>query len=271
MQANIFSSIFSGITATTHAEWLKIKRSRVLLITFLVFAIAPMMAGMTMFLLQHPTLMPKAGMLRAKTGAMSISADWGAMMLILTQAMGVGGVLVFGFVASWLFGREYTDGTAKDLLALPMSRSRILQAKFLVYGFWCAALAVMNLCVGVVLGLCLRLSNIETLLDVHLYSTYFLTTLLTMLVGMPVAVIALVGKGYLAPLGFVSLTLVLAQILAAVGVGAYFPWSVPGLYSGAAGEYKDALTSISYGIVVLTALLGYVSALRYWQTADHVM
>src|SRR5690606_5393903 len=46
------------------------------------------------------------------------------------------GVLLFGFVASWLFGREYADGTAKDQLALPVSRTQILNAKYIYYVLW---------------------------------------------------------------------------------------------------------------------------------------
>ncbi|MBL0110596.1 MAG: hypothetical protein IPP42_06940 [Saprospiraceae bacterium] len=39
----------------------------------------------------------------------------------------------------------------------------------------------------------------------------------------PVAYFALWGKGYLSPLGLVTIMLVLSQILGALGVGQYFP------------------------------------------------
>ncbi|MEV0143917.1 MULTISPECIES: ABC transporter permease [unclassified Nonomuraea] len=35
-------------------------------------------------------------------------------------------------IAIWLFGREFSDHTAKDLLALPTSRTAIVAAKFVV-------------------------------------------------------------------------------------------------------------------------------------------
>ncbi|MBK7811136.1 MAG: ABC transporter permease [Saprospiraceae bacterium] len=60
---------------------------------------------------------------------MNMEASWKSYIDLLTQAVGVGGVLAFGFVASWLFGREYPDGTAKDLLSLPTSRTKILECK----------------------------------------------------------------------------------------------------------------------------------------------
>jgi hypothetical protein len=83
-----------------------------------------------------------------------------------------------------------------------------------------------------------------------------------------VAFFALIGGGYMAPLGFVAFTLVFAQIIAATGFGAYFPWSVPGLYSGAAGEYRSQLDLLSYCLLIAVAILGYFSARRWFETAD---
>ncbi len=54
-----------------------------------------------------------------------------------------------------------------------------------------------------------------------------------------------------------------------MGYGTYFPWAIPGLYSGAGGEYKKLLTSLSYAILLLTGLLGYVATVLYWKKADH--
>jgi hypothetical protein len=76
------------------------------------------------------------------------------------------------------------------------------------------------------------------------------------------------GQRVSAPLGFVALTLVFAQIIAATGYGTYFPWSVPGLFSGAGGAYKDQLNIASYSILILTSFSGYIAAVAYWKHAD---
>ena len=91
---------------------------------------------------------------------------------------------------------------------------------------------------------------------------------MTILIGVPIAFFAIWGKGYLAPLGFVALTLVFAQIIAAIGYGSYFPWSIPGLYSGAGGEYKKLLDNYSYAILILTCISGYLAAVVYLKTAN---
>lgn len=52
----------------------------------------------------------------------------------------------------WVFGREYSDRTMKDLLALPTPRWAIIAAKFSVVVVWCAALAAMMYALGFAVG-----------------------------------------------------------------------------------------------------------------------
>lgn len=240
------------------AELLKTKHAYTLWWTFIAFAIAPLMGGAFILLIQDPAYVAQGGALAVKAKAMNMEANWKSYLDLLTQAVGVGGVLAFGFVSSWIFGREYSDGTAKDILALPTSRIKILNAKFLVYILWSFALAVSNLLLALLLGTLLKLPAIETHLLFKLLSAYFVTTMLTVCIGFPIAFFALSGKGYLAPLGFVALTLVLAQVIGAIGYGAYFPWSIPGLYSGAGGTYKNLLDQYSYILLALTCMAGYL-------------
>lgn len=144
----------------------------------------------------------------------------------------------------------------------------MLNAKFTLYVLWCLMLVLSNLLIAFFLGKLLQLSAIETSLLTQLLSDYFITAVLTVIIGVSIAFFALWGKGYLAPLGFVALTLVFSQVIAAIGYGAYFPWSVPGLFSGAGSGYKMLLDNYSYGILILTSIAGYLATLIYWNNAD---
>lgn len=250
------------------AELIKLKNANIVWATFVAFGLAPVMGAVFILIVQDSEALSKAGGLAAKAKAMNFEANWKSYFDILTQAVGVGGVLVFGFVASWMFGREYADGTAKDLLSLPTSRTKILNAKFLLYVFWCFILGLSNLLITFILGTILQLPAPDTNLLTQALTGYFVTTALTVIAVVPVAFFALYGKGYLAPLGFVALTLFFAQVLAAIGYGSYFPWSVPGLYSGAGGAYKSLLNNFSYAILMLTGIAGYVTTIVYWKAAD---
>lgn len=250
------------------AEIIKLKHSKIFWATFIAFGIAPLMGGVFILIIQDGEAMAKAGGFAAKVKAMNFEANWKSYFDILTQAVGVGGVLVFGFVASWIFGREYSDGTAKDLLSLPISRTKILNSKFILYAFWCILLVLSNLLITILLGIIMQLPAINMSLFSSFLTDYLITTLLTIIIGTPIAFFAIWSKGYLAPLGFVALTLVFAQVIAATGYGTYFPWSIPGLYSGAGGEYKMLLNKYSYGILILTSIAGYLLTIIYWNRAD---
>ncbi len=250
------------------AEFIKLKHSKIVWATFIAFSIAPIMGAVFMPIIQNSESLEKAGTLAVKIKAMNLEANWKSYLSILTQAVGIGGIMIFGFVVSWIFGREYSDKTAKDLFSLPTSRTKILNAKFMLFVFWCLLLVLSNLLITFVLGMFLQLPPVSASLLIQSLITYFITTILTVAVCVPIAFFALWGKGYLAPLGFVALTLIFSQIIATVGYGSYFPWSVPGLFSGAGGEYKVLLNNYSYGILLLTCITGYLATIMYWNNTD---
>jgi ABC-type transport system involved in multi-copper enzyme maturation permease subunit len=253
------------------AEIYKNKHSKIIWVTFIAFSLAPLFGGVFMLLMKGNGSEGLSGAFKAKAVLMSFEANWNSFLGLLSQAVGVGGVLIFGFVASWLFGREYSDGTAKDLLSLPISRAKILNAKFVYYIVWCFALVISNLLLGLIIGFLLQLPEWNTALFVTNLWIYFVTTILIVLLNTPVAFFAIVGKGYMAPLGLVAITLVIAQIIGALGYGSYFPWAVPGIYSGSGGEdLKLQLNSLSYLILFLTSLLGYSFTIVWWKYSDQV-
>ncbi|TNE73363.1 bacitracin ABC transporter permease [bacterium] len=250
------------------AEFLKLKRAPIVPISFVAFGLAPVMGAVFMFIISDPELLAKSGAFAVKIESMRITANWSSYFMILTQAMGVGGVLIFGFIMSWLFGREYSDGTAKDMMALPTSRTQLIHAKLSVYTVWSFALSLFNILIALLLGSLLNLDSTSGFSVFDWAQIYFTTTFLVLLLGTPIAYFALKGKGYLAPLGFVVLTLVLAQIIAATGLGTYFPWAIPGIFSGTSSDYKALLNVFSYMILAGTSLLGYFLTVQYWKNAD---
>lgn len=252
------------------AELLKIRHSRVVWITFLAFAFAPLMGALFMAILATADQSQETTVLMMKARAMNMTLSWESYFSLLIQALAVAGILIFGFVASWIFGREYSDDTAKSLLSLPTSRVQILKAKFILYFLWCLGLTLSNLIIGMAVAFILDLPGLGSDFFGPLLAMYFMTSILSIFVGTPVALIAVWTKGYFGPLGFVAMVLVLSQILAAVGWGWFFPWSVPGLFSGAGGDFKEQLNLVSYSIVFITGVTGYLCTIYYWKYVDQV-
>lgn len=252
------------------SELLKLKHLSILWITLVAFTLIPIMGGVITFLIQNPELIPKSSILSIKISMLSTPVNLVSYLsLYLSQGAGIAGIIVFGFVASYLFGREYSDHTYRDLLSLPISRTKILNAKYLIYIIWCLGLVISDLIIGFIVGKMLNLYGWEYSVIFETIKIYFITALLTITLGTWISFFALWAKGYLAPLGFLIVILILAQFIPYIGWGHYFPWSIPGIYCGAAGEgLKNRLNEWSYLSLIFTSLIGYILSIAWWKYAD---
>jgi ABC-2 type transport system permease protein len=180
------------------------------------------------------------------------------------QIIAAGGFLLFILVISWVFGREFTNGTLKDLLAVPVQRASIILAKFLVVAIWSAALTITILVVGLVMGAIIKLPAGSIGIILQGSDLVVITACLAIGAVLPFALLASVGRGYLLPVELAVLTLMMTNLVAIVGWDEYFPWAVAGLYA----QSKSSLMPMSYGIVFLTGLAGVVGTYLWWKYAD---
>ncbi len=258
----------NSLIASCYAESLKVRRSRILWLTTGAFCLAPIFGALFVIVLRNPSLTAGNEALTAKATLTGFSADWPSFFNLVSQAVGVGGVIVFGFVAGWLFGREYSDNTLKDLFVLPVGRTTVVVSKLIVCIAWCAIITVVVTAVSLVVGLLLNLPGWEWGMLWSSLLRIAATASLVVSLCPPVFFVACAGRGYLAPLGFVVLTVVFAQIVGALGFGAYVPWAVPALYSGLGSEVGGSPGGVSYLIVVLTGVAGLVATVYRWKYAD---
>jgi len=258
-------SIFPAIWA----ESLKIKRSKILWITILAFLFIPSMMGVLMFVIKNPEFSSKLGMIGTKAAMLRFgNVDWQTYFGLLNQIIAGVGLIGFAFVTSWVFGREYSDRTAKDLLALPTPRSSIVLSKFIVVAIWCVLLSFILFAFGLIVGGMIQLPGWSSEIAFHSACIFIVISMLTILLCTPVAFFASYGRGYLPPIGFAILTLIIAQFIGLVGLGPYFPWAIPALYSGAAGVESAQLGIVSYIILFFTSIFGLIGTLAWWRYAD---
>ena len=109
----------TGFAAALRVESLKTRRSIVPLLTGLAFVIAPLVGGLFMYILADPERARRMGLIGQKAQLAGGGSDWAAYFAFLAQAATVGGFVLFAFVVAWVFGREFSDGTVRYLLALP--------------------------------------------------------------------------------------------------------------------------------------------------------
>lgn len=253
----------------TNAVWIELRkatRSRMPLFTALGFLVLPCGLAFFMFIYKYPTFARNIGLISAKANLAGGAATWPYYLGVLGQAIAIGGIAVFSLVESWVFGREFVDGTLKDLLAVPVARANILLAKFLVVALWSLLLTVMLFLVSLLFGAVIGLSQGTAEVFWQGTATLAVVACLTIVNVFPFAFFASLGRGYLLPMGVTLLVIVIANFIVVAGWGNYFPWAVPALYAELTG--KGNLEPVSYLLVLLTGLAGMAGTYLWWRWAD---
>ena len=248
--------------------WIELRkaiRSRIPLWTALGSLFMPLGVALLILLAKNPELSRRLGLISAKANLIAYSAtDWSSFLLLFAEIISAGGFFFFILAISWVFGREFADGTLKDMLAVPVQRSSILLAKFTVVAAWCAAMAVIILMFGLAMGAIMRLPGGSVSVILHGTTVTAITICLVIAVVLPFAFFASVGRGYLLPMALSVLSLIMANLIMVVGWAEYFPWAVPILYAQGDGS----LTPISYWIVFFTSFAGMIATYLWWKYAD---
>jgi ABC-2 type transport system permease protein len=256
-----------SIAATFLTECMKLRRSKIFLITILIFIFIPLMMGLMVFIARHPEITSKMGLAGTKATLFGMD-DWTGFFELLNQSVAIMGLIGFSFVTSWVFGSEYTEHTIKDILALPVSRDSIVISKFLIVVIWCSLLSLLLFAIGIITGRYINISGWSEQIFYQQTYKFFMTSFLTLFLCSPVAFFAGYGRGLIAPIGFAIFSLIMAQFATAIGFGPYFPWSIPGVYTAPVGTEGMQLVFGSYVILVLTSVSGFIGTIAWWRFAD---
>jgi ABC-2 type transport system permease protein len=256
---NLFNAILVEIK--------KARRSMVSLVTALAFLFIPVMSWLFMLILKYPEKAKNLGILNTKAHLLAVAATWQSLLNLLSQAITIGGLVIFSFIASWVFGREYINKTLKDLLALPTSRTTIVIAKFILITVWAFIFSMVAIVVGIALGLFIKLPGFSYHLLLIYTTRFIIGSILAIFLAWVIAFVANIGKSYFPALGFLFLMVALGQLVTVLGWGEYFPWAIIGLYSNVANPVN--LGAVSYFIIVITGLLGVLGTVMWWKFADH--
>jgi len=160
------------------------------------------------------------------------------------------------------------EHTITDILALPLSRSAIVTAKFLIVFLWTFALSLILFISALLMGILIDIPGWEADLIFDFAYSYITTALFTILLSTVIGFVASYTRGIIAPIGFVLLMVIMAQFIALLGWGPYFPWAIPGVFTVSKSVEDMQLVPMSYFILFSTFLLGLYSTYAYWKWAD---
>jgi len=254
------------------AEALKARRSKVSLLTAAGFLILPVVGGLFMVIMKDPEQARTMGLIGAKAQLLEGVADWPTYFQFLSLGTAGAGAILFAFIMAWIFGREFSDRTAKELLALPTRRETIVSAKFVLAAIWMLGLAFFIFMIALGIGAIVNIPGWSLELAWTSFWSLMITVLLTFMLTPFVALLASAGRGYMLPLGWAFFTLAISQIAGMMGWGDWFPWSVPGLlslmFSVVYGQRVLPIGIHSYILVLLTFIAGIAATFAWWRSAD---
>jgi ABC-2 type transport system permease protein len=258
-----------GFLIALNIEFIKAVKSKMLWATVIFFGFIAIMLGFLMLVAKHPEIGGKSEVLSMKASMIS-RPDWPTFFWLLLQMVLTVGSIGPAIVTIWVFGREYADRTIKDMLALPVSRLNIVLAKFVIVFFWSLLLLLLLYGFAIITGLAIHLDGWTMDLFRQKTLAFSVSALLTVLLFPVITFITCISRGYLLSVGIAILILIATQFvyLGMPGITPYFPWAIPGLYSGVAGPLSPKPEVISYVILGLTSILGIAGTEAWWRFAD---
>jgi ABC-2 type transport system permease protein len=257
----------SGLLAAWQVEALKARRSLVPWLAGAITALPPVMLGVMMAIKKDPTHAQQLGLLTTKTRMFVGSADWPTFLGLLGQMTGAMGIALFTIVVAWVFGREFAEHTCRVMLATTVKRREIVAAKLGVAAMWCLLIAVWMVGVAFAVGAVVGMPGLTCGAAAPVLSASVRAVLLALALLPVSAFVASVGRGYLLPIGWAFVTMLLTQFVGATGWSVWFPWSVVAS-SGIAGT--QVLTG-SILVTVLTGVMGVVATVLWWERSDQTV
>lgn len=246
-------------------EFTKLRRSPAPPATLAGLSLGPLGLALLMWIAADPERAAGFGLLGDKASLTGLELTWAAYSTWLVALVGIGGMLVLPFVVAYVFGREYTEATLKNMLTLPVRRPWFVIAKLVVALAWWLVLVVVVAAEGVVIAALLGLPGISAATVAPALGRVLVAAGISFLLVPIVVWVTLIGRGMLAPVAFALAMLALGNLLGHTGWAVWFPWSIIPSLIGLVGAPTD-LPPGSYAVVTLTFILGI--ALSAWQI-DH--
>lgn len=258
--------MFPQVLAT---EFLKLRRCKVTWASLAALSLGPLGIALFMWIVREPGRAGKLGLVGAKASLTGLEATWPAYAGGTVLIVGAGGMVLLSFVAAYVFGREYAEGTAKNMLALPVARWQFVVAKLVVIFVWWVLLAVAVVAEATVVGLALGLPGFSTGVLVSMFGRAVVAASISYLLTPVVAWATIAGRGYMAPIAFAIVMMGLGNLFGKTGWAPYFPWSVVPTLIGMVGTPAEGVPAASYAVLALTFAAGAAGAILQLRLADN--
>ena len=259
---SVVTAGFAAMPTVVFAELVKLTRSVIgRVVTVLLVVAVPMLA--TGFVAAAE--FGGSSQIAIKVRPLIHGTGWDAATGVTAQVLSMAMLLGVGFVVSWVFAREFSDGTIEALLLSRPSRPVLASAKLGAVLLWASAVTIASSAVAVGLGAVLLAPTTGTPWPGA--GRIVLGAVLTALLALPFALVATIARSALAGVGGVIGIVIVTQILTVLGTGAWFPYAAPSLWLGMGGPELTA-SPVQLLLVLPVAAAGWVATAIWWQQAE---
>lgn len=236
-------------------EWLKLKRSKMMLLSLIGSCVAPLMVVFGSYIHVNVNDLP---------GSVLFEELFFQTNLYTTLLIGVP---LYGVMAAYLFQREYAEDTLKNLLTIPVSRTLLVLSKMLLLYLWILLMTLISWGLALALGWLGAFPGLDGALILKSGIQFLITGTALFILSTPVIFVTLVFKS-LVP------SIVLTIVITLVNVMGYdsdyrdlIPWSAA--FDLAQGSMLPTFSVIaSYISIAAVSICGFTASLVYFRRAD---
>lgn len=240
-------------------EWMKLKRSKIILIGVLGSLIVPFLVTVNDIRISRSN--PAA--------ALSLGGIYEDTIMFLMLLFGP---LVLAVVAVYLISREYTEKTLKTIFAVPVGRAQFLAGKFLVLFILVLLFMILSwlniVIVSVICSLFLEVSQINPLSAAYILIQMIKGGILLFGTLTPFVYLALCAKGTLAPFIAIAAVSLLNVVLSGSQAAGFYPWTAAYLLLAGRLEQSGCPVWVGKSLLLLVCVSGICASMLRFQKED---
>lgn len=175
--------------------------------------------------------------------------------------------MMFGLIATYIFNREYQEGTLGNMLTIPTGRTELIISKMIILFGWIFFLILFNFGLSIFLNYMGVFIEFNKEIIINYLIGYLATGVLYFLL-MPVTIfITLIFKSYIPSMGFSIFVTITSLVITNTKFGELFPWSLTYLL---ATSFENFHYPVTYSIasIVVTFIISFAACLVYFNRLD---
>ncbi|WP_226668060.1 ABC transporter permease [Metabacillus litoralis] len=235
-------------------ELLKLKRSKMFLLSIIGAAVAPFMVVVASYIYMQT----KADVYVAFEELFYQTNLYTVLVL---------GVPLYGVVTAYLITREYMEDTLKNLLTIPVSRTSFLVSKITLLFTWICLLTFISWILTLSLGVIFQFEGLTINLLFKSIRQFSSGAGLLFILSSPIIFVTLVSKNYVPTIIFTIVITMLNVMGGSSEQRGLFPWAAAGdISNNTLLPTYDPL--VSYLIIACTSLVGFIGSFVYFRRVD---